>query len=511
MDNSTYDIAYHYCVSHIAAATIPASRLSTILERMHQGRSLTDHSLSYLQRQNLHGLYRLACGEINYEDYIATLDPAVVARQQVSKAEHDANEALRLIRETDYLAHKATRVARRAAPEVDREAQRKLHRKTEREASEAVLRAQRERQAQRAAQRERNREAAAAAYQARASDPDFIDPTAHDIACHYHLNHLPSAVIPPLSDVLDAIFRGHSLSKDDLEYLQREAPANLYQLAIGQITFDSYVAVAEAFEAAELARKARAEAAEAARISRESDPDYIAMVQAQALFEKYGIAWDDQSALPQLKNILRNIDSGHRLAEEDFVWLSTAAKRWFTEKLREAYHRIEAEFYAAEYRREHDPWNAVNASGHYRKCNQPRTALDLLDGLAINRLKHPKMQSAVITTRGGVMRDLGRRAEALQLGEQAHELQPQNFRPCTLLGAVHMELGNFDRGREWYAKAEERGASEKNIDTELQRIFQRADKMHREDMKAFLLAVDQNRYRWVNDKRYQGAAVTHKS
>ena len=106
------------------------------------------------------------------------------------------------------------------------------------------------------------------------------------------------------------------------------------------------------------------------------------------------------------------------------------------------------------------------------------------------------------------MRDLGRRPEALQLGDQAHELQPQDFRPCTLLGAVHMELGDFDSGREWYAKAAERGASEHSIDTELRSIFQRADKASRAAMKIFLLAEDPKRYRWVNDKRYP-VSYTH--
>ena len=66
-----------------------------------------------------------------------------------------------------------------------------------------------------------------------------------------------------------------------------------------------------------------------------------------------------------------------------------------------------------------------------------------------------------------------------------------------------MELGNFGEAQDWYTKAEERGASEQSIDAELRRIFQRADQAKREAIKAFLLAEDPNRYRWVNDKRYQ--------
>lgn len=97
------------------------------------------------------------------------------------------------------------------------------------------------------------------------------------------------------------------------------------------------------------------------------------------------------------------------------------------------------------------------------------------------------------------MRDLGQRDEAIRLGAQAHLLQPRNFRPCTLLGAVHMESGNFAEGHAWYSKAQERGASERVIDNELWGIFQRADPARRAAMKAYLFTNDPDRYHWVND------------
>ena len=75
---------------------------------------------------------------------------------------------------------------------------------------------------------------------------------------------------------------------------------------------------------------------------------------------------------------------------------------------------------------------------------------------------------------------------------------PKDFRPCTLLGALHIEMGNYQLGHEWYAKAHERGASKQAIDQELRGIFQRADKAKREEIKAFLLGQDPVRYKWVN-------------
>lgn len=503
MSGSTFDIAFHYCVSHIPAATIPASRLSTILDGMYSGHLLSAHSLKYLQEQNLTGLYQLAIGQITYEAYIVRLDPSFVALQQTAKSEHTAKEAQQQAREAEYVSRKVTY-------QVDKEAQRKLHRQHEREASEAVLRAQRARQAEWAAQRERNREVAAAAYQALTNHPDYCAPNANDIAAYFHLIYIPSAVLPPLSGILDALFRGLRLTQDNLAFLRREAPSDLSKLAHGQITFDAYISAAEAMEAAETARIVRTEAAEAARIARECDPEYIAMMQRQALCDKYGIVVNSQSLLPRITDILRHIDAGNRLPAEDVVWLTTVAKMHFTEQLQKAYHQKEAEFYADEYRRTRDPWSAISASSHYRKCDQSGTALELLDSLESNRLKHPKLKSALCTTRGGVMRDLGQRSDALRLGEQAHGLQPRDFRPCTLLGAVHTELGDFDKGREWYDKAQERGASEQSIDTELRNIYQRANKASRESMKSYLLSADPNRYRWLNDKNYQGTFVADK-
>jgi hypothetical protein len=52
------------------------------------------------------------------------------------------------------------------------------------------------------------------------------------------------------------------------------------------------------------------------------------------------------------------------------------------------------------------------------------------------------------------MRDLERRSVAIEMGEKAHALMPKDYRPCTLLGAVHMELHHFEKGHEWYEKHE---------------------------------------------------------
>lgn len=78
------------------------------------------------------------------------------------------------------------------------------------------------------------------------------------------------------------------------------------------------------------------------------------------------------------------MDAGQRFSEEDFVWLSSVGEDYFTEKLRTAYHRLEAGFFAGEFKKTRDPWAAVNASGHYRKCDSADKAASLLGTIRVD-------------------------------------------------------------------------------------------------------------------------------
>jgi hypothetical protein len=503
MSSSTNIIADYYCVSHISAATIPSSRLSDILARMHQGRPLTKHSLDFLQQQNLLGLYRLACGEITHEAYITGLDPSSLSKHQAAKVMNEAKQTERQSLASHYRVQKTNHPPGSAAQEFDRETERKLRRKREREADEAADKARKERQAEWQAQRERNCEQAAATYRTRAITSGRAELTALDLARYFHLEHVPASISPPMSDLLIALFQGRLLTDDEFAFLRQTGLNDLYQLAFGKLSIEGYIPIAKFAEADALERKAKAEAIEAARIAREKDPEYIAMMQTQALYKKYGISLTDESMRPRMTKLLQQIDAGNRLPNEDMAWLSTTAKKHFTAEFRNAYHRLEADFHADQYRRTLAPWSVVNASGHYRKSDQPTIALELIDSVPRDRLKQPKIRSAIFTTRGGVMRDIGQRSEAIEMGEMAHALMPNDYRPCTLLGAVHMELQHFGKGQEWYEKARERGAPAHGIDSELRSIFQQLDEAGRSAMRNFLLAEDSHRYQWLKENSSQ--------
>lgn len=143
------------------------------------------------------------------------------------------------------------------------------------------------------------------------------------------------------------------------------------------------------------------------------------------------------------RKILKTVDAGQRLSEKDFVWLSAAAEEYFSDELRAAYHRLEAAFFANEFKQKRDPWLAVNASSHFRKADYSDEAASLLKTIKLGKIKSTKLKSALCTTHGGSMRDLGHWDEGLSLGEQAHKHRPDDYRPCTLLGAIYMEKGDY--------------------------------------------------------------------
>jgi hypothetical protein len=145
-----------------------------------------------------------------------------------------------------------------------------------------------------------------------------------------------------------------------LAYLENEGLNALHRLAAGESSFKSFrqTALAEpavrveaaiaarlATEEEKLARKADLqekarlgfERANAARLARESDPRYIAKVKQQALRARYGIdGYIEQDCFGRLMQILKRVDAGQRLSEQDFTWVSSAGEEHFTEARRQA-------------------------------------------------------------------------------------------------------------------------------------------------------------------------------
>jgi hypothetical protein len=342
-------------------------------------------------------------------------------------------------------------------------------------------------------------------------------------ARHFCVEDLPGATIPSarLQKILEALRQAKPVTRLSLEFLEQHGLAALHGLAIGALTYERFKELALAEQAvrnkaATAARQAR-EAVEresaaamwakadmffrrrdAERLARESDPRYIARVRNRELRASYGIhEFVEPECLGHLMAILNSVDAGQRICAEDYVWLKTGGADYFSEELKAAYHRREAKFFRTEYERTRDPWMAINASSQLRKCGEAHEADALLSTVETKLLNSPRLESAFATTWGGVKRDLQRREEGLRLGERAHALTPDDFRPCTLLGAIHMENGDHGVGRDWYRKAVERGATDDAVDQDLRRIYLHADPERQAALRAFLLADDPIRYAWA--------------
>ena len=240
-----------------------------------------------------------------------------------------------------------------------------------------------------------------------------------------------------------------------------------------------------------------------------------------ALKSKYDVSnYKDKSPSSPLYGILQKLDKGDRIEEIDVAWLeenkleapqpSYSYYRWqeerryqaqklFSGKIRTAYHKNEATFYEEEYQRTGNKWNLPNASSHWRKADQPRSALKLTENLDFNQIKENKLKSALLTTRGGAFRDIDKLDDAQKCALKAIEYQPQSHHPYTLMGAICFERGQFLEGERWFNEAIKRGASPKDQDAEMKRVVKNTkDENKRREVINYLLKKDSRRYAWAN-------------
>ncbi|HBO4734048.1 TPA: hypothetical protein L4V09_006281, partial [Pseudomonas aeruginosa] len=105
--------------------------------------------------------------------------------------------------------------------------------------------------------------------------------------------------------------------------------------------------------------KLRQEAIEKQKLL-ESDPVYIAKQKEQALLKKYEINEYISGALPiEISEILSKLDREIRLSQDEAVWLNTLGKKFFSSKVRHKFHRLEANYYLQEYKKNvKNIWNA---------------------------------------------------------------------------------------------------------------------------------------------------------
>ena len=362
----------------------------------------------------------------------------------------------------------------------------------------------------------------------------YLDDMKKD-AVFYCVDHIESSMIP--HSILHKIIQklktkqNDSLTLPEKAYLVRQNLNALYSLVEGKISFNQYkkevvndrIKHKEHLEAERLRlekvrelelielkkqqeklaqeRKIREQAERERRKKLESDPKYIEKQKEKNLIKKYDIySYDILSKhRSKLVNILKLLDNNQRLSEQDAIWLNSEGREFFTDEVKIKFHRVEADFYINEYKTTKLHWHAINASSQLRKAKASKEAEKFLENTEISLNKNKKLLSAYFTTLGGVKRDIRKVDTAIECGVKAHENNSQDYRPCTLLGAIYMENHEYTLGHDWYSKARDRGAPEKSINADLRSILLKLDKSKRIEMIASLLKKDPYLYSWLKD------------
>jgi len=228
----------------------------------------------------------------------------------------------------------------------------------------------------------------------------------------------------------------------------------------------------------------------------------------------------------KLYPILKKLDKGKRLVPEEAAWLHAEKLLYPEQKIFTSYHKNEASFYEHEYKRSDNKWNLANASSHWRKAGEPEQALKQTDTLKFNKIKDKRLKSALLTTKGGALRDMRALDQAEQCALQAINAHSNTHHPYTLMGALCYETGRYVQGDEYFEEAIKREASPRDEDAEIKRIIEKADQTQcleivqyrlqkdlngtkriiwklneqkREEIATFLLEEDNVKYRWAKD------------
>lgn len=218
-----------------------------------------------------------------------------------------------------------------------------------------------------------------------------------------------------------------------------------------------------------------------------------------AILLAYGIRDDEKYSVDcPLYNILQKLNSEQRLSDEDVIWLEGEKLLRPGSKIYFAHHRLAALHFEEEFKRTKGYWNLVNASAHWRKAGEPKTALKLTNNLQqLRTLKEAKLKSALFTTRGGALRDIEHLNDAETCALEAISHYADSHNPYTLMGALCYDTGRYEQGDEWFEKAVKRGAKIKDQDAELKRILSKKKGKELQDIIDHLVKKDPERFKWV--------------
>lgn len=342
---------------------------------------------------------------------------------------------------------------------------------------------------------------------------DILSFPHRDIAAAFFLDDVRAASTrhSRLGGILEKLDTGQSLTALQQEFLRQHDYKALLHFALGELDKEAFCVRAQKEREARLFLSAAADVEEAtkknlqmerthrknAAIFAEQEEKLERRRKVRELPDRFYLPFVEREDLGRVNRVLRSVVAGQPIEKDDLVWLGSADSDYWTDELRKAHHENMAKKLSNEWRRTRDLWKAINACGHWRKAERSENGLAIAEAALIHASETKKPRSALLTTGGGALRDLMRLEEASRFGKEAHSLTPEDFRPCTLLGAVHIQMGVYGTGAEWYEKAEARGAGRRMIDRELQSILDAVPQDERNQIRKALKARDASRYDWL--------------
>lgn len=195
----------------------------------------------------------------------------------------------------------------------------------------------------------------------------------------------------------------------------------------------------------------------------------------------------DGGELSPLGAILEKLEADDPVDETEIAWLESRDLQ-----------RLTALVHFRKYKRAEDYWALVKACKHLRKANLPKTVIDISTPERIAAASDPRIQSALLTTRGGAFRDISDLVAAKDSANKAIAASPHSFHPHNLLGAVLYEEGNPSDGDRSFERAVELGATPRNQDFEIRKALERSSAEARQKVISYLLQKDPERYSWVS-------------
>lgn len=222
----------------------------------------------------------------------------------------------------------------------------------------------------------------------------------------------------------------------------------------------------------------------------------------------FGVEHRQDTVESPLYRILQKLKTEQRLNDQEVVWLTTEgwcgrrhhmwspsqlSTRNERNKIYVSCYRLEALFCEAEFKRTKNFWLLASSSAHWRRAEEPERSLSLTE-LDLSRIAEAKLKQALLTTRGGALRDLDRLGEAEECALQAIQYYPHSHNPYTLMGALCYDTRRYEEGTRWFEEARKRGATENDEDAEIKRILR---KRNDPELKKYLLKKDPDRYAWI--------------